>query len=57
MGISCLLWLQSFRNSKNDAWSPFMERISMFSVIYTGYYLALSLLGLDQPGKLNGKTA
>ena len=34
MVIQYLLWLQNFRNSINDAWTPFMEWVSMFSVTY-----------------------
>ena len=34
MDIQYLLWLQNFRNSMNDAWTPFMEWVSMFSVTY-----------------------
>ena len=34
MDIQYLLWLQNFRNSINDAWTPFMEWVSMFSVTY-----------------------
>ena len=32
--IQYLLWLQNFRNSINNAWTPFMEWISMFAVDY-----------------------
>ncbi len=32
MDITYLLWLQDFRNSINDAWTPFMEWISLFGV-------------------------
>ena len=34
MDIQYLLWLQDFRNSMNDAWTPFMEWVSMFAVTY-----------------------
>ena len=34
MDIQYLLWLQNFRNSINDAWTPFMEWVSMFAVDY-----------------------
>ena len=34
MDINYLLWLQNFRNSINDAWTPFMEWVSMFAVDY-----------------------
>ena len=34
MDIEYLLWLQNFRNSINDAWTPFMEWVSMFAVTY-----------------------
>lgn len=34
MDIQYLLWLQNFRNSINDAWTPFMEWVSMFSTTY-----------------------
>ncbi len=34
MDIQYLLWLQDFRNSINDAWTPFMEWVSMFAVTY-----------------------
>ena len=34
MDIQYLLWLQNFRNSINDAWTPFMEWVSMFAVTY-----------------------
>ena len=34
MDINYLLWLQNFRNSINDAWTPFMEWVSMFSTTY-----------------------
>ncbi|MBQ9405028.1 MAG: phosphatase PAP2 family protein, partial [Synergistaceae bacterium] len=30
MDITYLLWLQDFRNSINDAWTPFMEWVSTF---------------------------
>ena len=32
--IQYLLWLQNFRNSINNAWSPFMEWVSMFATTY-----------------------
>ncbi len=34
MDIQYLLWLQNFRNSINDAWTQFMEWVSMFAVDY-----------------------
>ena len=34
MDIQYLLWLQNFRNSINDAWTPFMEWVSMFATTY-----------------------
>ena len=34
MDIQYLLWLQDFRNSLNEAWTPFMEWVSMFSTTY-----------------------
>lgn len=34
MDIQYLLWLQNFRNSINNAWTPFMEFVSMFAVTY-----------------------
>ena len=34
MDIQYLLMLQNFRNSINDAWTPFMEWVSMFAVDY-----------------------
>lgn len=34
MDIQYLLFLQDFRNSINDAWTPFMEWISHFAVVY-----------------------
>lgn len=34
MDIQYLLWLQDFRNSINNAWTPFMEFVSMFAVTY-----------------------
>ncbi len=34
MDIQYLLWLQEFRNSINEAWTPFMEWVSMFAVTY-----------------------
>ena len=34
MDINYLLWLQNFRNSISDAWTPFMEWVSMFAVTY-----------------------
>ncbi len=34
MDIQYLLWLQEFRNSMNDAWTPFMEFVSMFATTY-----------------------
>lgn len=34
MDINYLLWLQNFRNSISDAWTPFMEWVSMFSTTY-----------------------
>ena len=34
MDIQYLLWLQNFRNSIQDAWTPFMEFISMFATTY-----------------------
>ena len=32
MDIEYLLFLQNFRNSINDAWTPFMEWISYFGI-------------------------
>ncbi len=34
MDIQYLLWLQNFRNSINDAWTPFMEWVSMFATTF-----------------------
>ncbi len=34
MDIQYLLWLQDFRNSINDSWTPFMEWVSMFAVTF-----------------------
>ena len=34
MDIQYLLWLQGFRDSIHEAWTPFMEWVSMFSVTY-----------------------
>lgn len=34
MDIQYLLWLQEFRNSINDSWTPFMEWVSMFAVTF-----------------------
>ena len=34
MDIQYLLWLQDFRNSIQDAWTPFMEFVSMFATTY-----------------------
>ena len=34
MDINYLLWLQNLRNGMNDAWTPFMEWVSMFSTTY-----------------------
>ena len=34
MDIQYLLFLQSFRNSIQDAWTPFMEWVSMFATTY-----------------------
>ncbi len=34
MDIQYLLWLQDFRNSINDAWTPFMEFVSTFATTY-----------------------
>ncbi|MBQ9438510.1 MAG: phosphatase PAP2 family protein [Lachnospiraceae bacterium] len=34
MDIQYLLWLQGFRNSIQDAWTPFMEWVSMFATTY-----------------------
>ena len=34
MDIQYLLWLQDFRNGMQDAWTPFMEFISMFATTY-----------------------
>lgn len=34
MDIEYLLLLQNFRNSINDAWTPFMEDISLFAISY-----------------------
>lgn len=34
MDINYLLWLQNFRNSISDAWTPFMEWVSMFAITY-----------------------
>jgi len=34
LDIQYLLWLQDFRNSINDAWTPFMEFVSMFATTY-----------------------
>ena len=34
MDIQYLLWLQNFRNSIDNAWTPFMEWVSMFAVTY-----------------------
>lgn len=34
MDIAYLLWWQDFRNSINDALTPFMEEVSLFAVTY-----------------------
>ena len=34
MDIQYLLWLQDFRSSLQDAWTPFMEFVSMFATTY-----------------------
>jgi len=34
MDISYLLFLQDFRNSIHDAWTPFLEGVSLFAVTY-----------------------
>lgn len=34
LDIRYLLWLQDFRDSINDAWTPFMEWVSMFATTY-----------------------
>ena len=34
MDITYLLFLQEFRNSIHDAWTPFMEWMSLFSITY-----------------------
>ena len=34
MDIQYLLTLQDFRNSIQDAWTPFMEFVSMFATTY-----------------------
>ena len=34
MDITYLLWLQDFRNSIHDAWTPFMESASLFAITY-----------------------
>ncbi len=34
MDIEYLLFLQNFRNSINNAWTPFMEAVSLFAVTY-----------------------
>ena len=34
MDIQYLLWLQDFRGSISDAWTPFMEWVSMFATTY-----------------------
>jgi len=34
LDIQYLLWLQNFRNSINDSWTPFMEFVSMFATTY-----------------------
>ncbi len=34
MDITYLLFLQDFRNSIHDAWTPFMEAMSLFSITY-----------------------
>ena len=34
MDIQYLLWLQNFRNSIDNAWTPFLEWVSLFAVTY-----------------------
>ena len=34
MDLQYLLWLQDFRNGIQDAWTPFMEWVSMFATTY-----------------------
>jgi hypothetical protein len=43
LDISHLLFLQNFRNSINDAWTPFMEFVSTFAT----RYLILAVLFIE----------
>ena len=52
MDIQYLLMLQNFRNSINDAWTPFMEWVSMFAVDYLILFAVFYYWNRDKEGGL-----
>lgn len=57
MDIQYLLWLQDFRNSINDALTPFMEFVSMFAVDYLILFAVFYYWNRDKKGGLYTLTA
>lgn len=57
MDIQYLLWLQDFRNSINDAWTPFMEWVSAFAVDYLILFAVFYYWNRDKKGGLYTLTA
>lgn len=52
MDIQYLLWLQSFRNSTNNAMTPFLEWISMFAIDYLILIVVFYYWNRDKKGGL-----
>ncbi len=52
MDIQYLLWLQDFRNSIVDAWTPFMEWVSMFAITYLIFIPIFVYWNLDKKSGL-----
>ena len=52
MDIQYLLFLQGFRNSIHDAWTPFMEFVSMFAVDYLILFAVFYYWNRDKKGGL-----
>ena len=50
--IEYLLWLQNFRDSINDAWTPFMEWVSMFATTYLILFAVFYYWNRDKRGGL-----
>ncbi len=48
MDIQYLLWLQNFRESINNAWTPFMEWVSMFAVDYLILFAVFYYWNIDK---------